>query len=119
MPVTRARDSESQGSDTEARFVIDATLFGKLMDAKGLSGATARARKVGLPRSTYYRVINGEVQATLRTADKFARAAGTTVNRLFSAQAAPTQPPSQPPSTPPAKPGPNTPPPPSSPKRGN
>ncbi len=114
MPVTRARDSQSQGSDTESRYLIDFDLFDRLMNAKGIPGPTARARKVGLPRSTYYRVINHEVRATLATANQFARAAGTSVQKLFPLATAPTTPPT----TPPSNPGPNTPPPPSGPKRG-
>lgn len=101
MTVTQVRDSESQGRDIAERYLLDVELFDKLMNTKGVTTASARARLAGVSRSTYYRVLNHEVDVQLGVAMGFAAAAEISVNQLFSqAQGSPTPPPRPGPTSP-------------------
>lgn len=112
MGVTQARNTESQERNSEAYF-IDFDLFDSLMNAKGIRTATARAGKGRTSRSTYYRMIKHEVGVTLPVAMRYAKAAGTSVNKLFPPHASGNGNP-----TPPPPPGPSSPPPPPAPRPG-
>ena len=108
MGVTQARNIESQARNADG-YYIDFELFDEAMNGQKIYTATARARKAGVGRTTYYRVINHECASTLQTAMQFAKAAKMSVNRLFpkgGGNGNPTPPPPTGPSspTPPAGP---------------
>lgn len=106
MTVTRARDSESQACDSGDSYQLDVALFDTLMNAKGIHRASARARQVGVARATLYRVLNHEVDVSLKVAMQFADAAGVSVHKLFELTGNPTPAPAPGPSSPPPPPGP-------------
>lgn len=88
MEVTRRRNTDSRERNTGGRY-IDYELFDSLMNAQGLRKHTARVRKMKFSRTTYYEVIDHKRDVTLRVATEFAKAAGTTVSKLFPTQASP------------------------------
>ena len=85
VTVTQGRDSQSQASDTEERHQLNVSLWNELMKAKGVTRPTVQATESRVPRSTLYRLLEGETEATLGTAIRLAKYAGVTVELLFPA----------------------------------